>query len=247
MATIFELYIVEPDFTYARQAAQAAFAELDRLEQELSRFIETSDISRINHHRSRDPLRIGLDAFECLLQCSQLYQETDGAFDITSGGIMDRQLRQETANSKSSGENFQELRQPFGMHQLELDEQNLTVRLKRFPIHLDLGGFGKGYALDRMGALLAEWDISIALLHGGWSTVLALDAPPDSEGWKVSISHPQHQEILKIFVLKNQALSGSGVQKGQHIINPRTPACAGENRCGHGCRGCAMAYPPPLW
>ncbi|MFN2127495.1 MAG: hypothetical protein ACK2TU_06515, partial [Anaerolineales bacterium] len=47
MATIFDIYIAHPDKKYARQAANAAFSELDRLEEELSRFIENSEISRI--------------------------------------------------------------------------------------------------------------------------------------------------------------------------------------------------------
>ena len=48
MATVFELYIVEEDGDYARQGAQAAFAEVDRLELEMSRFLSNSDISRLN-------------------------------------------------------------------------------------------------------------------------------------------------------------------------------------------------------
>ena len=49
MATIYEIFIVHEDANYAQQAAYEAFFELDKLEQELSRFIENSDISRINN------------------------------------------------------------------------------------------------------------------------------------------------------------------------------------------------------
>ena len=48
MATVFEIYITNDDERYARQGAQAAFAEVDRFELEMSRFISNSDISRLN-------------------------------------------------------------------------------------------------------------------------------------------------------------------------------------------------------
>ena len=66
MATTFEIFIQHKNARYARQAAAAAFMELDRLEGELSRFIDNSDISRINNLNVNQSLRIGLAAFECL-------------------------------------------------------------------------------------------------------------------------------------------------------------------------------------
>ncbi|MGC9330187.1 MAG: FAD:protein FMN transferase, partial [Candidatus Hinthialibacter sp.] len=85
MASVFEIYIEHNDANYAEQAAYAAFEELNRLEQELSRYVENSDISRINHAQSDKPIRIGLDAFDCLKHCQALYQKTGGAFDVSAG------------------------------------------------------------------------------------------------------------------------------------------------------------------
>ena len=55
---------------------------------------------------------------------------------------------------------------------------------------LDLGGIGKGYAVDRMAEVLEEWEIPRALVHGGYSSVLALEAPPDRDGWPLTLSAP---------------------------------------------------------
>ena len=85
MATTFEVTILSEDSRYAQQAARAAFDELDRLEAELSRFIENSDISRINNLAANQPLRIGLATFECLQLSVEIYNDTNGAFDITFG------------------------------------------------------------------------------------------------------------------------------------------------------------------
>ena len=88
MATIFEVLICHDEEKYAKQAAEQAFFELDRIEQDFSRFIENSDISRINKLSINESTRVGADTFACLLQCADLYVKTKGAFDITIGSLM---------------------------------------------------------------------------------------------------------------------------------------------------------------
>jgi len=109
------------------------------------------------------------------------------------------------------------------MHLLDLDAKQCSVTLRASPVHVDLGAIGKGYAVEAMANLLAQWEIDIALLHGGRSTVFALGAPPGMPGWPVVLNNPREpSQVLHRPLLHNQALSGSGLQKGQHIINPRT-------------------------
>ena len=106
----------------------------------------------------------------------------------------------------------------------------MTIALKKDGVSLDLGGIGKGYALDKAAELLEDWregapDITGALLHGGESSVLAIDAPPAQSGWKVSVGADMNDPNLppEEIVLRDRALSGSGTQlRGKHIIDPRT-------------------------
>ena len=85
MNTVFEVYAAHADARYAAQAAQAAFALVDRLEGELSRFRSNSDISRLNHLTAGESARVGEAALECLLIARHLYDVTDGAFDVAIG------------------------------------------------------------------------------------------------------------------------------------------------------------------
>ncbi len=198
MATVFEIFVIHDDAGYAEQAAWKAFRELDRLELELSRFIENSDISRINNLSKHQSTQIGLDAFECLKQCAQLTSQTDGAFDITAG-------------------------KNTSMNMLQLDESDFSVTLLANSINLDLGGFGKGYAIDLMAQLFREWDIESVLIHGGKSSVLSISEPPGEKGWPITLSNPaQSGQILSHVYLKHRAMSASGLEKGHHIINPLT-------------------------
>jgi thiamine biosynthesis lipoprotein len=223
MATTFEVIVVYEDTRYARQAAAAAFDEVERLEGELSRFIENSDITRINNLPANQPLRLGLDAFECLQLSCRIYAETNGAFDITIGSFFSGWRNEDGTPRTPSQEELNLARQHTGTHLLQLDESEHTVQLSASPVQVDLGGIGKGYAVDRVAELLREWSVDIALISGGYSSVLALDAPVDTKGWPLTLSNPDNRkQILARPCLQGRALSGSGLQKGQHIIDPRT-------------------------
>jgi len=223
MATTFEIFIVHDDNDCAQQAAIAAFEELDKIEAELSRFIENSDVSRINNLAANKPLVVGLDTFDCLKLCKCMHKETNGTFDVTVGMLMDCWFNKDRTMRKPSKAELDLARHNCGLDLIELDENNHTVKLKTAPIKIDLGGIGKGYAIDKMGRILRDWDIVTALLHSGSSSVLAIGAPEGKKGWPLTISNPlNHNEILTSFSLKDGAVGASGVQKGRHIIDPRS-------------------------
>lgn len=245
MATVFEVVIVHKDARYAQQAGWAAFDELDKLEQQLSRFVENSDISRINNLTADQPLQIGLATFECLQLCASLYDRTNGAFDITIGSLMDCWLS-EPRLSEGRGEDKtirtpskEQLKQACrhtGLHLIKLDETEHTVQLLTSPVQIDLGGIGKGYAIDQMAKLLADWSINTALIHSGCSSVLALGRPKSTKGWHLTLSNPSNRKrTLAHLCLQDRAISGSGLQKGRHIIDPRTAQPAEGKRAAWAC------------
>ena len=161
MATLFEVRCVHADAGYAGQAAQAAFALVDRLEQEQSRFIANSDVSRINHLSAGQSTRVSPTTLECLEIARRMHDLTRGAFDVTLGS---------------------------GWGGLDLAPEEFTVHVREAGVRLDLGGIGKGYAVDRVAELLEEWDVPQALVHGGFSSVLALEPPP---GRRRLAPHPE--------------------------------------------------------
>jgi thiamine biosynthesis lipoprotein len=208
---------------YARQAADAAFAELDKIEAKLSRFIENSDISRLNNLHTGEFLLLSPDAFDCLELSARMYEQTNGAFDVTIGPLLTYWLNNDMSLRNPLAEELAFARQRSGMHLLKLDHEHYTVELRASPVQIDLGGIGKGYAVDRMAELLRQWSIDTALIHGGFSSVLALDPPAGTAGWPVTLSHPRvPKETLAKLFLRRRALGASGLKKGRHIIDPRT-------------------------
>jgi FAD:protein FMN transferase len=201
MATHFEIAIATDDYDYAGKAARTAFRELDRLESELSRFIETSDISRINRLARGGSTVVGLETFECLLLAADVALATGRAFDPGYGSERDAALAPDALA-------------------FSLDPASHTVTSHTSRLNLDLGAVGKGYALDRLADLLREWGLTAAVLNSGDSTVLAPAPPPGEAGWIVGLGEGR---AYRRFPLVEGALSGSGTaEKGTHVHDPRT-------------------------
>ena len=223
MATVFEIYITDDDETYARQGAQAAFAEVDRLELEMSRFISNSDISRLNDAVSGETVDLGMDVFECLSRARDMYDKTNGAFDISVGALYSCWLNDDRTLRQPSDEELARACELTGLDHLKLNEEDFSAEVLTEGVQFDLGGIGKGYAAEKMAEILREWSLGQALVLAGASSVLSVSVPEGMTGWPIKLRHPGNREdVLARFELTEGAISGSGNQKGQHIIDVRS-------------------------
>lgn len=220
MATSFEVIIAQEDIdaAYASQAAEAVFAEIDRLEDELSRFRSTSDIGRLNSLKAGETLPVSLAVWDCLHLAKSVFEETQGAFDITIGPLMHLWRSSDGSLIEPDAEKLALARQSIGSQLFDLDEDGCKVTVHADRMLFDLGAVGKGYALDQAVQVLHDWSITRAFLNAGDSTLLALDGPQNEDAWGITLAEGSREMRLK-----DQALSGSGFMvKGAHIMNPRT-------------------------
>lgn len=243
MSTFFQVLLCGPDPDKAKGVADWLFNEIDHIEGLLSRFDPCSDIGMINRLKPGESLRVSPDTLECLLIALWAYQETSGAFDVTVGPLMDvwrplLKMARESVSCQPDPDLLSETLSQMGMGRLWLDpeERMVGIHLDKdepsFPgLKLDLGGIGKGYALDKASEILEDWDVEAALLDSGTSTVLALGACPEAwgeespgRGWPVGVGGPWGEAAgLHRADLVDGAVSGSGTEvKGDHILDPRS-------------------------
>lgn len=218
----FEMVVAGGDANYARQASQAAFRELDQVEESLSYFRPSSDISRINALEPGAWAKVDQYTLECLQAAARVHRETGGAFDPTIRCILECWKPHGRAETVApDAEALKAARGRTGMQLVVIDEEACAVSVTVKGVKLDTGAIGKGYGLDRMAAVLCEWDIEQALCHGAWSTALALNPPPGEAGWPVAVGDPEGKTMETHF-LSRRAISRSGQEFGTHIFDPRT-------------------------
>lgn len=198
MATFFDVRIAGEDKSYAAQAAQAALALLDKLESHLSRFRSNSDIAQIAQLVPGESMRLCEPAFACLEIAKKMELLTHGAFSATAAA-----LQSQTSSPRWN-----------------LLPAEHSIQCESGRLQFDLGAIGKGFALDRMGELLRDWDCPSFLLVAGGSSILAGEPPKETAGWSCGLGDDHAPQR---FFLAHTSLSGSGLAvKGNHILDPRT-------------------------
>ncbi len=117
-----------------------------------------------------------------------MHAETRGAFDPTVGALFAAWFPPGTPEREPSADELDRARARTGLGLLELGLGDLSVRARADEVALDLGGMGKGWALDRMAEVLSEWDVLSAAVHSGESTCLAVGEPPSGGAWALKSS-----------------------------------------------------------
>jgi thiamine biosynthesis lipoprotein len=223
MATLFDFIIVHESKVYAQEAAWECIKEIDRLENELSRFKPNSDISRINNLKLGERIILGADAFNCISRSIELHKETHGAFNIACGALLKCWLNPDYTLRNPSDEEIELAITKSQIENIALQSEDFSIEILEEGTVIDLGAYGKGYAVDAVAEILLEWNIDCALLSAGRSSIKAIGTTEGSTGWDISISNPADQnQVIRTFSLKDISVGASGLSKGSHIISTLT-------------------------
>lgn len=200
MATRFAIRIHHSDKLYATRFAKEVFGQIDAIENMLSRFIEHSEISRFNRWPPGKPFFASEDVYRCI--------ELAESVRMSSGGVFDISYRQGAPAS------------PADQPRVVLDHTSQTIIRTEESVKVDLGGIGKGFAMEAIREIANEWEIANWIADGGFSSVLAMGCSDgDQQGWPVRLAG----NTPRILNLVDQAIGASGTdEKGTHILDPRS-------------------------
>jgi thiamine biosynthesis lipoprotein len=233
MGTTFSVILYGSERASLERAGRAALDEAHRVDALISNYQPTSEWSRVNRDAAAGPVQVSQESFDLIAACSAYSQQSGGAFDITVGPLMRAWgfFKDEGALPAPSAIASAAMR--VGYERVQLDAAQRTVRFTTPGMEIDPGGIGKGYAVDRMAAILKRQGVDAALVSGGGSSVYGLGAPPDEpRGWAVPIRAPAdpHTAASTVF-LRDLSVSTSGSYEKffraggkiySHIMDPRT-------------------------
>ena len=205
------------------------FATAQRFDALFTTYSSESPLSHINAHGGRGLQQVPAEVID-ILRMSQRYSDlTQGAFDVTVGPLLTLWRQSVTAQEQPTAAAIVTTLLSMGSHKIQFGV-NHQVSLPSHTMALDLGGIGKGYALDQAVKHLQEQGVTNALLSFGQSSLWALGQPPGESGWRLLLRRP-NGEAIGIATFGNQAISVSGSlgdsmevggQRYGHIIDPRT-------------------------
>ena len=201
--------------------------EFERINQLMSPYLESSELSLLNRDASQQAVTISAEFYQLLQQAEQLAELSAGAFDISFASVgFSYDYRQHV---KPSVEDLAAQRSLINYQHIQLLANN-QVRFAKAGVKIDLGGIAKGYAVERSIALLAQAGIQHALVTAGGDTRLLGDKR--GRPWLVAIKHPRKSDdIVAQLPLINSAISTSGdyerffIEDGvryHHILDPKS-------------------------
>ncbi len=232
MGTIAELTVVHRDEAVAQEALEAALAELRWVETTMTRFSRTSDIGRANLGAGRDGVAVGAETARLVERALRWSSVSAGRFDAGLGAaseLWDVTNRHEPPPAEQVA---RLANRSFWQHvDLTVSGGRGVLRYSTADLHLDLGGIGKGYSIDRAVQALRDRGIEHAIVNLG-GDLYALGESPEGGAWRVGIKSPDDQrQVARTFEVSNRAVATSGDyerffryrgKRYHHLMDPAT-------------------------
>ncbi|MBW3600773.1 MAG: FAD:protein FMN transferase [Planctomycetes bacterium] len=232
MGTQFGIALYAPDAETASKAFEAAFSRIGELDDRLSDYDATSELSRLSGASpTQAPVPISKDLWKVLAASQKLSRRTDGAFDVTVGPLTSLWRNARREKELPDDERLKHALTSTGYEHLRLHKENRTAELLRPGMRLDLGAIAKGYACDEALAAMSKLHVTRALVNGGGGMAIG-DLPPGEKGWSIGVAPLEPEaEPSQVLVLANCGVATSGdawqyVELGgvrySHIVDPQT-------------------------
>jgi FAD:protein FMN transferase len=229
-----ELWAGDPDL--AQRGIDAVMADMHRTDRLMSTYKPESQLSQVNAHAFERPVQVDADIIEVVEKSLEYSRLSDGIFDITYASV--GYLYDYRAQMHPTDEQIAAALQAIDYRQLQVDREARTIRFLRPGMRIDLGGFAKGWAVDRGVEILRALGIEHAMVNAGGDTRLLGDRR--GKPWIVGIRDPRCDgAVVTRIPLSDEAISTSGdyeryfEQDGvrhHHILEPCTGKSPSEVR-----------------
>lgn len=232
MGNRFEISVIGPDDNWCSERINLAIEEIKRIEKLLTTFSTDSITYQINENAGIKPILVTDEVFNLIKRCQMISQMTQGAFDISYGGIDKKfwnfDLKMTSLPDSDTAKKSVEL---INYQNIILDEEKKTVFLKLKGMRIGFGGIGKGYAAEMAKKILLENGVENGIVNAS-GDLSAWGHQENGKNWTIGVADPNHRnEIFSTFNITNTAVATSGNyekfvmignQKYSHTIDPKT-------------------------
>jgi thiamine biosynthesis lipoprotein len=228
MGTLLALTLPTDDVEQSRLYARIAFDVARRWERVMSRHDPTSDLSRLNRTAGSTAGLDLPDLARALRAARALSRRLGGAFDPTVGSLLELWRGAARRGQPPSVRHLRRALGSAGASALEITGTRIALPRERTSVDLD--GFGKGVALDRVGDALRRARCASALLNFGESSLVAIGHPPRGR-WSIALRNP-FGGFAGAFTLRDRACSTSAARRRPLRVGGRTLGDAIDPRTG---------------
>ena len=148
MGTLVTITSVARSEAAAQAAATAGFSEIRRLEQLLSTWIPTSELSQVNASASVKPVHVSPETMTVVRRAIQAGEMTHGGFNVAIGPAIEAWSVIDGQRIPTESE-LDVLRPLVDLQAVHVDLETRTIFLEKAGMRIDVGGIGKGYAADQ--------------------------------------------------------------------------------------------------
>lgn len=216
------------------QAATEIERELESVNAQMSTYLTTSELSRFNQQSTDDWFPVSVQTAEVVELSLQLSQQSDGAFDVTIGPLVDlwgfgATGRHARVPSEAA---IRQALQSVGADKLQVRLSPPALRKTQPDLHVDLSAIAKGHGVDRVAAVLERLQFTSYFVEIG-GEVRTKGKKPSGQAWHVGVELPSSSErsIERVLAVTDQALATSGNYRNyfeldgrrySHTIDPKT-------------------------
>ena len=212
MGTEVRVTVWASDVARVETATAAVFNEFDRLDAMMSVWKEGSDIVRLNAEAGERAVPVAAETREVLHIANQISEQTGGRFDVTFAALSGlwKFDYQDKDNSVPDRKEIAKRLPLINYRDLELDDHAGTAELKRKGMRVNLGGIGKGYAVDRAVDILRRSHLRNFMIQAGGDMYVA--GMRDGRPWRLGIRDPRGpaDKIFAALDLTDSTFSTSG-------------------------------------
>lgn len=205
--------------------------EVSRLDDMLSIFNFSSEVSKINSDNKKGAVAVSPELFRLIKRAEEYFTLTEGAFDITVGPLTEVWGFGPEREIPPDVKKVAEAMQHVGFDKISLDDKNQALHFKDPGVMLDFGGVAKGYAVDSVVQIFKRHNIKNALINIG-GELYCLGSRMDGRVWTIGVKDPKNKDkVLTILNIRDKAIATSGNYENfyissdkryGHIIDPRS-------------------------